>query len=56
MDEEIKLRLSATQKQLIEQAAAHCVERRGTGNLSDWVRQALIQAARRELGPVKDGD
>jgi uncharacterized protein (DUF1778 family) len=57
MNEELKLRLSGPQKQLIEQAAAHAVERRGTGNRSDWVREALIQAARRELGESgRDGD
>jgi len=57
MDEELKFRLSGAHKKLIEDAAAHAVERRGTGHLSDWLREILIQAARKELGKSGgDGD
>jgi len=57
MSEYFKFRLSGTHKKLIEDAAAHAIERRGTGNVSDWLREILVRAARKELGESgEEGD
>ena len=50
MNSEMKFRLLSEQKALIERAAQRSANRRGTGNVSDWVRAVLIEAARQELG------
>lgn len=49
-DAEIRARLFQYQKELIQRASDHAATRRGTGTVSDWIRETLIQAAREELG------
>lgn len=49
-DTTIRVRVTQEQDELIRKAADHAAERRGTGTLSDWLRETLITAAREELG------
>lgn len=49
-DTTIRVRVTQKQDELIRNAANHAAERRGTGTLSDWLRETLITAAREELG------
>jgi uncharacterized protein (DUF1778 family) len=49
----IRVRLLPEHDALIREAAEHALRRKGSGNLSDWVREALVAAARREL--AKEG-
>jgi uncharacterized protein (DUF1778 family) len=47
---EIRARVTPEQAALFQRAAEHAAERRGTGTFSDWLREVLLQAARKELG------
>lgn len=49
-DTVIRARVTPDQAALFQRAADHAAERRGTGTFSDWVREALVRAAREELG------
>lgn len=55
MDKDLNVRVSQAQRDLFEKAAARARERRGSGTYSDWVREALTQAARKELGQKGKG-
>jgi len=48
----IRVRTTPEVRELIERAAESAAKRRGTGTVSDWVREALVSAARQELGEV----
>lgn len=48
----LRVRTTPEVRELIERAAASAAKRRGTGTVSDWVRETLVAAARRELGEV----
>ena len=48
----IRVRTTPEVRQLIERAAESAAKRRGTGTVSDWVRETLVAAARQELGEV----
>ena len=50
MDKDLNVRVSEEQRQLFGHAADHYRKREGIGTYSDWVRRALIRAARQELG------
>ena len=45
----LRVRVAAEHDELIREAADHALRRRGAGNLSDWIREALVAAARKEL-------
>jgi len=45
----LRVRLLPDHETLIREAAAHAVKRKGSGDLSDWMREVLVAAARREL-------
>jgi hypothetical protein len=45
----LRVRLLPEHDALIREAAEHAVRRKGSGDLSDWLREALVAAARREL-------
>jgi len=45
----MRVRLLPEHDSLIREAAEHAVRRKGSGDLSDWLREALVSAARREL-------
>ena len=47
---EIRCRVQPNIDKLIRKAANHAAKRKGFGNLSDWMREALIDAAHGELG------
>lgn len=49
-DTDVRARVFQEQKELIHRAAKHSAARRGTGTISDWIRETLIRAAREELG------
>ena len=49
----MRVRLFPEHDALIREAAEHAVRRKGSGDLSDWLRETLVAAARREL---KKGD
>lgn len=51
---EIRARVLPEQAELFQRAADHAAERRGTGTLSDWIREVLVLAARQELGQEVD--
>lgn len=51
-DTTIRARVTPEQADIFRRAADHAAERRGTGTFSDWVREVLVQAARKELGEV----
>lgn len=46
----IRVRTTPEVRELIERAAESAAKRRGTGTVSDWVRESLVKAAREELG------
>jgi len=46
---EIRARVLPEQAELLQRAATHAADRRGTGTFSDWVRETLMAEARREL-------
>ena len=46
----LRVRTTPEVRELIERAAESSAKRRGTGTVSDWVRESLVAAARRELG------
>lgn len=46
----IRVRVAPEVRELIERAAESAAKRRGTGTVSDWVRESLVRAAREELG------
>jgi uncharacterized protein (DUF1778 family) len=48
----IRVRTTPEVRELIERAAESAAKRRGTGTVSDWVRETLVAAARQELGEV----
>lgn len=45
----IRVRLLPEHDALIREAAERALQRKGSGNLSDWIRETLVAAARREL-------
>jgi hypothetical protein len=45
----MRVRLLPEHDALIREAAEHAVRRKGSGDLSDWLREVLVAAARREL-------
>lgn len=50
-DTDVRTRLFSHHKELLQRAADHAAERRGgAGDLSGWMRETLIKAAREELG------
>lgn len=51
----IRVRLLSEHDALIREAAEHALRRKGAGNLSDWIRETLVTAARRELGRGGEG-
>lgn len=48
----LRVRVSPEVREMIERAAASAAKRRGTGTVSDWIRENLVTAAREELGEV----
>ena len=50
MDDALKLRLSAAQRQFIERAAERVTAERGAVNVSGWIREVLLERAREVLG------
>lgn len=48
----LRVRVTPEVRELIERAADSAAKRRGTGTVSDWVRESLVAAAREELGEV----
>lgn len=49
----IRARILSEHDKLIRQAAALAARRKGFGDLSSWIREILVAAAKREL--AKDG-
>jgi len=49
----LRARVLPEHDELIRQAAESAARRKGTGDLSAWIRETLVAAARREL---KRGD
>lgn len=45
----MRVRLLPEHDALIREAAEHALKRKGSGDLSDWLREVLVAAARREL-------
>ncbi len=45
----LHIRLFPEHEELIRQAAESATRRRGAGDLSSWIRETLVAAARREL-------
>jgi hypothetical protein len=45
----MRVRLLPEHDALIREAADHALRRKGSGDLSDWLREVLVAAARREL-------
>jgi uncharacterized protein (DUF1778 family) len=45
----MRVRLLPEHDALIREAAEHATRRKGSGDLSDWLRETLVAAARREL-------
>lgn len=45
----LRVRVRQEDDQLIREGAAAAAKRKGTGDLSSWVRETLVTAARREL-------
>jgi len=45
----IRVRFLPEHDALIREAAEHALRRKGSGTLSDWIRETLVAAARREL-------
>jgi hypothetical protein len=45
----MRARLLPEHDALIREAAERAVRRKGSGDLSDWLRETLVTAARREL-------
>jgi uncharacterized protein (DUF1778 family) len=52
----IRVRLLPEHDALIREAADHALRRKGTGTLSDWIRETLVAAARKELKKGADGE
>lgn len=50
LDDTLKVRLSAEQRQFIERAAERVTAERGTVNVSGWIREVLLEQAREVLG------
>lgn len=46
----LRVRVTPEVRELIERAAESSAKRRGTGTVSDWVRETLVAGARQELG------
>lgn len=49
----LRVRVAPEHDDLIRQAAESAARRKGSGDMSSWVRETLVAAARREL--AKDG-
>jgi len=49
----LRVRVLPEHDELIKQAAELAARRKGTGDVSSWVREVLVAAARREV--AKDG-
>ena len=49
LDETLKIRVSAEQRQLIERAAERVTAARGAVNVSGWIRATLLERAREVL-------
>lgn len=51
----LRVRVAPEHDELIREAADAAASRKGTGDVSSWVRETLVAAARREL-KKRDGD
>jgi uncharacterized protein (DUF1778 family) len=51
----LRVRVHAEHDELIRAAAESAARRRGTGDVSSWVREILVTAARRELTKGEGG-
>jgi hypothetical protein len=49
----LRVRVTSEVDTLVRQAAESAARRKGSGDLSSWVREVLVAAARREL--AKEG-
>jgi hypothetical protein len=47
--EMLRFRMSPEHAALIREAAERASRRKGTGDLSAWIRETLVEAARKEL-------
>lgn len=54
-DRMLRVRVHAEHDDLIKAAADSAARRRGTGDVSSWVREVLVAAARRELAKGEGG-
>ena len=54
-DRMLRVRLHAEHDDLVRLAADSVARRRGTGDVSSWVREVLVTAARRELAKGEGG-
>lgn len=50
LDETLKIRVSARQRETIERAAEQVTAARGAVNVSGWIREVLLERAREVLG------
>jgi hypothetical protein len=51
----LRVRVAPEHDELIRQAAEAAARRKGTGDVSSWVREILVGAARRELAKGEGG-
>jgi uncharacterized protein (DUF1778 family) len=51
----LRVRVHAEHDELIRSAAESVARRRGTGDVSSWVREVLVAAARKELAKGEGG-
>jgi uncharacterized protein (DUF1778 family) len=51
----LRVRVLPEHDELIKQAAELAARRKGTGDVSSWVREVLVSAARREVAKGGDG-
>lgn len=54
--EMLRFRFTPEHAALIREAAESAAGRKGTGDLSSWVRETLVTAARKELSREGKGD
>jgi hypothetical protein len=52
----LRVRVAPEHDELIREAADSAARRRGSGDLSSWIREQLVAAARRELKKGADGE
>lgn len=51
----LRVRVAPEHDDLIRRAAEIAAQRKGTGDVSSWVREVLVAAARREVAKVEGG-